>query len=67
MVLFMGANHPDPNIRIIQLYQPKLDKDQKQQIINWLKSSKELSKIKVRADERYKILEAIVKAIAVTK
>lgn len=46
---------------------PNLIKTRRQQIINWLKSSNERSKIKVRADERYKILDVIVKAIAKTK
>lgn len=46
---------------------PNLIKTRRQQILNWLKSSNEKRKIKIRADERYKILKAIVTAISNTK
>lgn len=46
---------------------PSVVRTRKQQIINWIKSSKERSNIELRSQERYNILKAIVNATKKTK
>lgn len=45
---------------------PSTIKTRKQQVANWLKSSKEIANVKKRANARYNILEAINKSIEIT-
>lgn len=52
---------------LLKCINPSTIRTRKQQVANWLKSSKELNNVNKRASARYNILEAINKSISITK
>jgi hypothetical protein len=52
---------------LLKCINPNSIKTRKQQVANWLRSSKELSNVHKRAKARYNVLEAVNKSIEITR